>query len=209
MKFASPRKIVISHWLYHHRDSLNKTITRLSHRPIAFLSTVMLIAVAFAIPLALFTLAHAIEDITTGWDNDKQITLFLHQDINLDSANQLAADLQQQFAIEAANAMDKDQVLADFSQQTQYTLMAKTWQDQNPLPHIIKIQPAEQANLEHLAGLFATHPDVAQVQFDWCRVMPDQFEDNTSDSQAKEGLNQSVSILESRMQSITGDFTAN
>ena len=167
MKFASPRKVVISHWLFHHRDSLNKTITRLCQRPIAFLSTVMLIAVAFAIPLALFTLAHAIEDITTGWDNDKQITLFLHQDINLDSANQLAADLQQQFAIEAANAMDKDQVLADFSQQTQYTLMAKTWQDQNPLPHIIKIQPAEQANLEHLAGLFATHPDVAQVQFDW------------------------------------------
>ncbi|MGB0375520.1 MAG: lysophospholipid acyltransferase family protein [Opitutales bacterium] len=48
-----------------------------------------------------------------------------------------------------------------------------------------------------------------QVQFDWCRVMPDEFEANTSDSQAKEGLNQSVSILESRMQSITGDFTAN
>ncbi len=167
MKFASPRKVVISHWLYHHRDSLNKTVIRLIQRPISFFSTVLLIAVAFAIPLALFTILHTIEDVTTGWDNDKQITLFLQQDISLEHATQLAEDLQQQFAIANAGAIDKDQVLADFSQQTQYTLMANSWQDQNPLPHVIKIQPTEQANLEHLAGLFATHPDVAQVQFDW------------------------------------------
>lgn len=167
MKFASPRKAGISHWLHHHRDSLNKTTTRIVQRPVSFFSTVMLIAIAFAIPLALFTILHAIEDVTTYWEDDRQITLFLQQDIDLEGATQLARDLQQQFAIDDANAVDKHQVLADFSQQTQYTLMAKTWQHQNPLPHVIKVQPAEQANLEHLAGLFATHPDVDQVQFDW------------------------------------------
>lgn len=48
-----------------------------------------------------------------------------------------------------------------------------------------------------------------KVQFDCCRVMPDEFEDSTSDAQSKEGLTQSVAKLESRMHSISGDLTAN
>lgn len=42
-----------------------------------------------------------------------------------------------------------------------------------------------------------------KVQFDWNRVMPDEFEANTSDAQSKEGLNLSVSRLQDRMQSIS------
>lgn len=167
MKFASPRKLMLSHWLHHHRDSLFKTVSRLRARPLSFFSTTMLIAMAFVIPLAIFTVLHAIENVTSGWDDDKQITLFLQQDINYETAVQLADDLQQQLAIDSARAISSDQVLKDFSQQTQYSLLAESWQTQNPLPHIIEVEPNEQANLEHLAGLFATHPDVDEVQFDW------------------------------------------
>ena len=48
-----------------------------------------------------------------------------------------------------------------------------------------------------------------KVQFDWCRVLPDELKARSSSSQSKDELIQSVSNLEKRMQSISGELTTN
>ena len=166
-KSINPRKTQLSHWLHHHGESLLTTLSRFWQAPISSISMLLLIAIAFAIPIAINITFHAVDSVTAQWDQDKQITLFLKQDISLQEAQKLAVTLEQQLAISKARAVDKQQVLSSFSHDTQYALLGENGIENNPLPHIIELSPTEQADLEQLAGLFATHPDVDQTQFDW------------------------------------------
>ena len=167
VKPTNAGKAHFSHWLLHHRESIVKTLSRFWHTPISFISTLLLIAIAFAIPIAIHIMFHAVDSITSQWDKDKQITLFLNADVNMQEAEKLASTLQQQLQISDAKAINKQQLLSTFAQETQYALLGESWKDNNPLPHIIELSPSAQADLEQLAGLFATHPDVDQTQFDW------------------------------------------
>lgn len=161
------RKTRLSHWLHHHGESLASSLSRFRQAPMSSISVLLLIAIAFAVPIAIHIAFQAVNSVTAQWNQDKQITLFLHTDINLQQAQTLAASLQQQLAISKARAIDKQQVLSSFTEDTQYALLGESGSDNNPLPHIIELAPSEQADLEQLAGLFATHPDVDQTQFDW------------------------------------------
>jgi len=166
-KFINSRKTRLSHWLHHHGQSLSSSLARFLQAPLSSVSVLLLIAIAFAIPIAIHITFNAVNSLTAQWDQDKQITLFLKSDINLQQAQELAATLQQQLAISKARAIDKQQVLSSFTLDTQYALLGENKEDSNPLPHIIELVPSDQADLEQLAGLFATHPDVDQTQFDW------------------------------------------
>ena len=172
MKAKTENKLLINRivsWLKHHAESLHDSIQRIVTSPLSFIFTVLMIAIAFSIPISSYIFFLSAKQLTQQWDHDKQITLFLKKDISLSQANTLAKDINAKTEIESAIVLDKKTVLEDFKTQTGLASITDNLSS-NPLPHLIVATPTDElSHLDELKALqesLENYPQINQVQFD-------------------------------------------
>ncbi len=156
-------------WLGHHIDSFKLSFTRAITSPVSFAFTVLMIAIALSIPISLYVVFSSMQQLTSQWDSDKQITLFLADNVSYTQAQQLAESIANKNEIANATAINKQAALDDFKQQMNLDSIAENL-PQNPLPHLIIANPV--TSLSDFESLRALENDlrnmkqVQQVQFD-------------------------------------------
>src|SRR5690606_17231051 len=79
-------------WRQHHRDSLGDALSRMAAAPTAALMTVLVIAIALALPAGLAVLMDNARAITQGWDGQAHLSVFLEPDTSEDRQRALASD---------------------------------------------------------------------------------------------------------------------
>ncbi len=135
----------------------------------AFLFTALMIAIAFSIPISMYMLFSSTQNLSSQWDDDKQITLFLHNDVNTNNAKKLADDVASYNSIENTIFIDKKTALVEFKNQTGLSAITDTLAE-NPLPHLIIANPKSDImdfdKLQILENTLTSLDQVEHVQFD-------------------------------------------
>ncbi|MEO7478442.1 MAG: permease-like cell division protein FtsX [Lysobacteraceae bacterium] len=125
-----------------HFYSLFSSLGRMLQRPFAAGMTIGVMAIALALPLALWLTLANVQRFSGTVQASRQITVFLHQDIGLDRVNALAAQLRARHDVAEVTVRTPEQGLAEFRKMSDLA-PALDVIDGNPLPPVLLIEPAD------------------------------------------------------------------
>ena len=166
---GSSLNISFAYWVQHHAECAKKSLIRLLANPFSFVITILMISIAFTIPAAIYVLFNSAQTLASSWGNEKQITLFLRNDVNLQAAKVLRDKLVKRIDIETVSVISKDEALQEFKQQSNLGTIADSLPS-NPIPHIVVANLSksvtELSDLQKLRDELQKLAQVEIVQFD-------------------------------------------
>ncbi len=161
-------------YLMHHLQMSIASLGYLSRQLFSTLMTSAVIAIALALPAGLYIAVDNVSRLSDDWDGSTLISLFLKQDATLKKAEKLAARLRNSPQIEAVRIIDRDQGLKQFQTISGFGDALK-FLDENPLPHVITVQPtADQQRPENVVLLVEKLQkekmvELAQLDMQWVK----------------------------------------
>lgn len=152
-------------WASHHANAALETFARLVRSPLATAMTVAAIAIALALPATLFVVLDNLERLGGGLQRGAGLSVFLQPELDEARADELATRLQARAEITRIDVISREQGLAEFRDYSGLGA-ALDQLSQNPLPVVMAIYPAPQAQAaEPLAKLAASLEALTEVDF--------------------------------------------
>jgi len=161
-------------YLTHHLQMFIASLGYLSRQPFSTLMTSAVIAIALALPAGLYIALDNASQLSAGWDGTTQISLFLKDNVSIEQAEKLAEKLRLDIEIEKVSIIDRDQGLKQFQQVSGFGDAIK-FLDENPLPHVITVQPIVDQNrpdqVIHLVDALQEEAlvELAQLDMQWVK----------------------------------------
>jgi len=162
-----------NYFVRHTQVALN-SLGRLYRSPLASLMTAAVIGIALALPSGLYLLTGNLQRLSTQWDGSASFSVFLHKTVSLQQTRALQNRLQQWPEIDSLQLITPDQALSEFRELSGFG-EALDALDENPLPFVITIKPAQtQADAGSAAVLLdklRAFPEVelAQLDLQWVK----------------------------------------
>ena len=160
---ASPS--AMSAWLGHHVRAAGSSLRRCLRRPWATLLTVSVMALALALPMGLSIALDNLKHFAGSVQQSRQISLFLHPDFSVEQARVLQAELEQRGDVAAIELRTPEQGLEELRQQAGMGAAIDVLDD-NPLPSVLLLTPAVQADDQALGKALEALPQADLVQHD-------------------------------------------
>jgi cell division transport system permease protein len=152
-----------------HLQALFGSLGRLVRNPLATLLTLLVIALALALPTALRLLVSNAQSATGNFVNAVDLSVYLKTEVPLAKAQQLAQAAQQRPDVASVTLISADKGLEDFRAYSGFGDALAALKE-NPLPHVLHVRPRAQdtspASLELLRHYFTAWPEVELVQVD-------------------------------------------
>jgi len=159
-----------------HKLEARRGLVEIFENPFSNFMTVLVIAIALALPAGLQILLENGKALSQSWDGASRISLYLELDLSEAKTNQLADQIRQNLAVEKVEVILPAKALQDFSAQSGFANAIEQL-DNNPLPPTLVVQPiAEFADpiasekllkqFQNLAGV-----ELAQLDLDWVRKL--------------------------------------
>jgi cell division transport system permease protein len=152
-----------------HLQALLGSFGRLARAPLATLLTLLVIALALALPAALRLFVTNAQSASGNFVNAVDLSVYLHTDVPLAKAQQLAQVAQQRREVAAVKLISAEQGLQDFRTYSGFGDALAALKD-NPLPHVLHVRPRPEdsspAALDSLRRYFSAWPEVDVVQID-------------------------------------------
>jgi cell division transport system permease protein len=159
----------ISSYFSNHCDVASTSFKRMLAAPLVNIMTWAVIAIAIALPVGLFVFLQNVQQLSSGWDNVVQISVYLKPDVSSVRAQALSRKWQQNPDIERVQYISPEQALNEFQQLSGFG-EALSYLDENPLPAVIVVHPkTEDSSLLTTKTLLATlqmQPEVEQAKLD-------------------------------------------
>ncbi|MFP1681659.1 permease-like cell division protein FtsX [Alloalcanivorax sp. C16-1] len=159
-------------WRQHHRDSLGDALGRMAAAPTAALMTVLVIAIALALPAGLAVLMDNARAITKGWDGQAHLSVFLKLDTAEERQRALAREWDGFDTVARTEVITRGQALEEFKTLSGFGDVLQALPD-NPLPPLIVVYPKDVApgQVEALQRRLDNLPEVDNAQLDvaWVR----------------------------------------
>ena len=159
-----------------HKIEARRGIADIFSNPISNFMTILVIAIALALPAGLQILLDNGKALSQSWDGASRISLYLKTDLQQAQLDSLAQRVRQINGVAKVDVIDQSQALNDFKERSGFA-DAIAQLDSNPLPPVLVIQPAAthtspQAS-ELLLSEFNTIREVelAQLDLDWVRKL--------------------------------------
>ncbi len=155
-----------------HARSLIFSLGKLYRQPFATILTLLMIAIALALPSSLFVLLNNLQGVTQKWDDAGQITVFINSESSLVDVKKLRERIQNYTEIEKVEYISAEEALKEFSARSEFGHLAESL-DTNPLPPTLIISPTqkskESTELQKLITEFKTfkHVDHVQIDMQW------------------------------------------
>jgi len=157
-----------------HLQALLGSLGRLARSPLATLLTLLVIALALALPVALRLIVTNAQAATGNFANAVDLSVYLKTDVPLAKAQQLAQAARQRRDVATVMLIPADQGLEDFRSYSGFGDALAALKE-NPLPHVLHVRPraadSSPAALETLRRYFGAWPEVDLVQVDAAWVM--------------------------------------
>jgi len=152
-----------------HARVLLFSLGKLYRTPFATAMTVLMIAVALALPTCLYVLLNNLQTVSQEWGDTGQITLFLHGNATQQQIDEVKNQLENNSQIENVAYISAKQALEEFKQRSEFNELIDGLPS-NPLPPSLIVTPSDEtkqsSNLNKLAAQFKKLPHVEQVQLD-------------------------------------------
>jgi cell division transport system permease protein len=157
---------VVGGW---HMHALLGSIGRLARSPFATLLTLLVIALALALPAALRLFVINAQAATGNFANAVDVSVYLKTDVPLAKAEQLAQAAKGRHDVASVTLIPADQGLEEFRRYSGFGDALAALKD-NPLPHVLHVRPRPEdssaAALESLRHYLGAWPEVDLVQVD-------------------------------------------
>ena len=155
--------------LHDHLRSLVFSLGKLYRHPFATTLTILMIAVALALPACMYLLLDNLQAVTEKWDDSGQITLFLDVATGEPEIENLRTRLTGLEEIERIEYVSAQQALSEFRKLSKLEYLIEGLEE-NPLPPTLTLTPFAQAkeasHLDQLVQDLKSYPHVEQVQLD-------------------------------------------
>jgi cell division transport system permease protein len=157
----------LHHYSALHAQSFAGAVDRLARQPFATAMTVLVIAVALALPAGLRVLVGNVAALTGDWQGAADFSAYLAADVGDERAREIADEIERRDDVENVRLVSSDDALEDFRARSGLG-GALDALDHNPLPHTLVVRPASGAagDLESIAAALAAHAEVDMVQLD-------------------------------------------
>lgn len=152
-----------------HAQAFFGALGRLARHPLASALTLLVIAVALALPASLSLFVDNAQLAVGGFVNSVDLTVYLKTDVPLAKAEQLARSARERSEVAEVTLIPADQALEEFRKYSGFGAALEALKS-NPLPHVLHIRPrvsAESAaTLQSLEHYLSAWPEVDTVQMD-------------------------------------------
>ncbi len=152
-----------------HVQAFLGALGRLARNPFASALTLLVIALALALPAALRLFVNNAQLAVGGFANAVDLTVYFKTDVPLAKAQQLARTARERSEVADVTLIPADQALTEFRNYSGFGAAIEALTD-NPLPHVLHIRPRataeSSATLETLKRYLTAWPEVDSVQMD-------------------------------------------
>ena len=152
-----------------HLQALLGSLGRLARSPLSTALTLLVIALALALPTSLRLFVTNAQLATGNFANAVDVSVYLKTDVPLAKAQQLAQAAGQRPDVAAVTVIPADKGLEDFRTYSGFGEALEALKE-NPLPHVLHVFPkatdSSAAALESLRRYFSAWPEVDLVQLD-------------------------------------------
>jgi cell division transport system permease protein len=157
----------LRHYFGLHRDNFAGALRRLAGQPFASLMTILVIAVALALPAALRVAVNNAVAVSDSWQGAADFTVYLKVGVSEEAARRTARTIEERADVAGVTVIDRDAALAEFRAQSGFG-EALDALDSNPLPHTLVVHPASgiEGDIEALASAITALPEAELVQVD-------------------------------------------
>lgn len=163
------RQSAVRRWLAHNRSAFSSCLATLRQAPCASALTACVLAIAIALPFALYLLLHNFERLAPLQQLSPSVSVYLNTSTNSQDANGLITQIQAWPDIQRATYISPQQGLNELAAQFKLTKLIDNL-PQNPLPQAIQLQLTHAAqtpsNINKIIEKLNTLPGVQQVQTD-------------------------------------------
>ena len=134
------KKFKLRTYLSNHLRISLASLGRLYAQPAATMMTAAVIAIALALPVALYIALNNVGQLSSNWDSSTQISLFLHTHVEQAEAEKLVQHLKENKAIKKIALINKKEGLKQFKETSGFGDAMK-YLDKNPLPIVLVVKP--------------------------------------------------------------------
>jgi len=169
--FDGPKGSLGGYAAHHARDCL-ASLGRLVSQTLSTLMTVAVIGIALALPAGLQLLVANGQALGSNWDGAIEIAVYLQRDVSKDQAAALADELAADPAIDGVQLIPADDALEEFRQYSGFG-SALDALEENPLPSVIVVRPAEAKDSAADVGQLSKRlreelpADIVQADTEW------------------------------------------
>jgi len=161
-------------YIIHHLRTLISSLGMLSRQPLSSFMTTAVIAIALALPTSMYAALNNLSQVSIGWDDSAQISLFLKAPVDEKQARKLMSRLKLYDDIETVKLIKKDKALIEFQKTSGFGDAIKQL-GKNPLPHVIEVTPVidktRPDKINHLIKQLGKlkQVDIAQLDLQWVK----------------------------------------
>ena len=148
-------------WLQHHRLSAADSLSRVIDNPLSSLMTWLVVGIALALPVGLSVALDNAREVSSRLDSTARLSLFMADKTTAGDAAAYADALAERDDISDVVFLSRDDALTEFSQLSGFSDVLDSLDD-NPLPHVILVEPAS-TDADDIAVLQAQVQADAQV----------------------------------------------
>ena len=152
-----------------HAQAFFGALGRLLRNPLASFLTVLVVAVALALPMSLKLFVSNARIATGDFKDAVDLSVYLKTDVALAKAQQLAANVKARPGVADVELISADKALEEFRTYSGFGAALEVL-EQNPLPHVLHVHPSPDASspadIETLQRYFKAWPEVDLVQID-------------------------------------------
>lgn len=146
----------------HHKSVAVESLQRLLSTPLPTLMTVLVLAIAIALPTGLYVMLKNAQLLSRDWDGSAQISLYLTHDLSRGDGEALAAQILRRVDVARTQYISKKQALEEFEALSGFGDLLKEL-NENPLPAVIVVYPSNR-DPSQAETLRATLDDFQQVE---------------------------------------------
>lgn len=157
-----------------HKLEARRGLLDIISNPFTNFMTVLVIAIALALPAGLQILLENGKILSANWDGASRISLYLEIDLAESKIQSTITQVKRTVGVESVDLIDSEQALKEFSQYSGFgDVMGEL--DSNPLPATLIVQPKSNlpSDTEKLLNelKMIESIDVAQLDLDWVRKL--------------------------------------
>ncbi|ACE85861.1 permease-like cell division protein FtsX [Cellvibrio japonicus] len=155
-------------WSAHHSTSAIESLVRLLATPLQSLMTWLVLAIALALPAALFVVFSNLQNIGYAWEDSSQISVYLKPGVDDPQAQALRLRWSQRIEVADVTYINPGQALEEFKAGSGLGSLLDQLKE-NPLPGVLLVKPKpdqDPTQLESLQQALAAEPMVTEVQLD-------------------------------------------
>jgi cell division transport system permease protein len=157
-------------WFGLHLANFVGAIGRLARQPFATVLTVLVIAIAIALPTGLRVLVTNASALSASWEGAVDFTVYLEMAVTDDRAAALAREVEARADVASVLLVDRDQALEEFRARSGFGAALEAL-DGNPLPHALVVRPASgiAGDVEAVAAALdaLAETDIVQLDTEW------------------------------------------